>query len=376
MAYAESESMALKRLKVALKRKDWQMFEYGITRMIELLKSGSKISEIQEWYKILDSAKTENVPEEQVQKLTGIIESIMSPGANIPIQADTMSPSTETVKYTPSKMTAPISIVSDPDVPFIIFLNSTITEEQAVIVNRLRYNLNKIAVEPDAKIDPRFLSDITCLLKNIEPSYQELNGLDELLKTYPEPGIIITTGYDSEIIRILRKNDVNYSIEGVKKASGNKAWKIFPLAGMTSIYWCPSCKTRSFYTNNVQTAVSVCKKCSEPAYPDLYVLDSDNTQVDPKLWYLAYQALVNSANWLLISPPNASENDPVSRLFLEACNYSMMKNAYIVSNKSEIGTWWRNKLEETNANANVVPVCFNVEILFNNYIKIPGSNTH
>lgn len=375
MAYAESESMAIKRLKVALKRKDWQMFEYGLSRTIDLLSSGTNITEIQEWYKILDNAKAENAPEEPLKKLASIIESILTPGSAPSAPSDSSTKSSDTIKFTQPKISAPMSIVKAPDIPFVIFLNGYINEEQTKIVEKLRYKMLQMSVEPEIKIEPDFLSGLSTLIAELDGSNQELNGLEELLNKYPKPGIIITTGYDSEIIKILKKNEINYSIEGVKKPSSDKHWKVYPLAGMSSIFWCPACNSKSFYHNFSQTVIATCKKCSAPAYPDLHLINTSHTQVNPKLWYMTYKILVNSANWLLISPPDASDNKPVSQLLLEACDKAVIENAFIVSNKSEIGTWWRNKLEETNSNANVAPVCFNVEILYNNYIKIPEKET-
>jgi hypothetical protein len=375
MAYAESESMAIKRLKVALKRKDWQMFEYGLTRTLDLINSGTKISEIQEWYKILDSAKTERVPDDLIQKLTNIIESILTPGQSpTHTQPQQTSTTAETTSFTPPPI-APMGRVKPPEVPFVIFIDNDISTEDTRIIQYLRHNLNKLELDPDTKLDAGYLNEAAKLLKSLDKTYQELNGLGELLATYPKPGIIITSNYDSEIIKILHKNDIDFSINNIKKASSDKHWKIFPLGGMTSIFYCPTCGTRTFSYNLSKTIIGVCKKCSSAAYLDLYPIDVNNTQVDPKNWYMAYKALTNSENWLLISPPNITEKVTVSRLLVEATSNAIISNAYIVSNKSEIGSWWRNKLEESITSANVAPVCFNVEILLNNYIQIPEVKT-
>lgn len=376
MTYAESESMALKRLKVALKRKDWQMFDYGLSRMVDLLNSGTKVSELQEWYKILDLAKTEKAPEDLAKKLAQIMESILAPPPAMP-QAPTDSATTKTTvttKFTPPKI-APSAKVRTPDIPFVICIDSITSTEQTNIIQKLRHNLNKIALEQDTKLDSGFLTELSKLLKSLDKSNQELNGLETFLNSYPEPGAIITTNLDSEVIKILNKFNIDYSIDDVKKSSTDRAWKIYPLGGLTSIFWCPSCNTRSFYPNSSNTVVSVCKKCSSAAYPDLYPIASNNPQANPKLWYRAYETLINSASWLLISPPNINEKQAIAQLISEACNQAIIDNAYIVSNKSEVGTWWRNQLEENISNCNVAPVCFNVEILLNNYIKIPESKT-
>lgn len=371
MTYAESESMALKRLKVALKRKDWQMFDYGLTKIVELLNSGTTISEIQEWYKILDIAKSEKIPDDLLQKLSKTIESVLTPTSTTHLATSASAETTiNPVKY-PSPKMASLAKARNPETSFVVYLDNLTTLDQITIVQKLRHNLNKMSLEPDVKLDLSLLSELSKLLKSLDKPYQELNGLETFLSSYPEPGVIITTSYDSEIIKILNRYNIDYSIDDIKKATTDHSWKIYPLGGLTSIYWCPTCNTRTFYQNSSYTVVSICKKCSSAAYPDLYPIASNNPSANPKLWYLAYEALINSANWLLISPPNINEKQVISQLISEACNQAIIDNAYIVSNKSEIGTWWRNRLEETISNCNVAPVCFNVEILLNNYIKLP-----
>lgn len=376
MSYAESESMALKRLKVALKRKDWQMFDYGLSRMVDLLNAGTKVSELQEWYKILDLTKTEKAPDDLAKKLSQIINSLLTPVPSEPHTIiDSAMPQTTTITKFNQPKISPSAKVKTPDTPFVIYIDAITSTEQISLIQKLRHNLNKITIEQDVKLDSNFLTELSKLLKSLDKPNQELNGLETFLNSYPDPGAIITTCQDSEIIKILSKHNIDYSIDDIKKPSTDRAWKIYPLGGLTSIYWCPSCNTRSFYPNSPNTVISVCKKCSSAAYPDLYPIASSNPLSNPKLWYLAYEILINSANWLLISPPNINEKQAIGQLISEACNQAIIDNAYIVSNKSEVGTWWRNKLEENISNCNVAPVCFNVEILLNNYIKIPEPKT-
>ena len=376
MVYAESESMALKRLKVALKRKDWPMFEYGLSRVEDMLNSGTKISEIQAWYKILEAAKQEQLPREHIQKLSTIIENIMQAGSTKSPAPETQPGMTDKTPYSKPSIVAPRSIVKSPDIPFTIYIDDPVSPEQVVAIEKLHHTLNKIVLEGETSIDISILSGIAKLIKSSEDLKQEFTGLEDLLISYPDPGIIVTTGLNSKIIDIFHKNNIAYGIEGIKQASSDKHWKIYPLGGMLSIFWCPTCNTKSFYPNSALSVVSICQKCSSPAYPSLYLTNSDNTLSSTRLWYLAYHALTNSANWLIISPPDSSEKSAAFRLLLEASHNSIMENAFLVSNKSETGTWWRNKLEETNPNANVAPVCFNVEILYNNYIKTPEKTTN
>lgn len=367
-AYAESESMALKRLKVALKRKDWQMFEYGLSRTIDLINSGTKISEIQEWYRILEHANNEPVPEEQLEKLSNIVENILSPAAGVTVEKETQVTQAEGETDAHTEVTKTITLSKTPDIPIVVYIHEDISPEQSKIIRKVRYNLNKLCLDPDADIDKSFLPSLSRLIKSFNSPLSELNGLGNLLKNYPEPGIIITTSYNSQIINILEENEINYSIEGVTKPEGEGFWKVYPLSGMTSIYWCPECNSRTFYHNKGESIVTICKKCSSPAYPDLYLMNSNYSQINPALWYQTFRSLANSSNWLFVSPPNAQEQQPLSNLVLDACYDAIIKNAFIVSTNSDLGTWWKNRIASTNPKASVSPVCYNIDIAFNNYI--------
>jgi hypothetical protein len=375
MSYTESESMALKRLKVALKRSDWQLFEYGLTRTNELISSGAQMTEIQEWYRMYENSKAENIPQD-LQKILGQIVESIAPEQSTQQRTPTSftQPASETQKLTPAKSITSTKIKT-ADTPFTVFYNSEISQDHFKTLTNLRLFLDNATINPDTQISTTLLSELSVLIHSLDKPNKELDGIEEFFKAYNNSGIIITTGIDSELINILEKNDIDYSIDNVKKPSSNKYWKIYPLGGLTSIFYCPSCKTRSYYHNEYNTVLATCNKCGKAAYPDIYITNIDNPTGNPKTWYMSYEALANAGNWLLLSPPNVNQKTLSNHLLTESCGKALANNVYIVSINSEIGGGWRNKIEETVSNCNVAPVCFNVEILFNNYIKLPDSKT-
>lgn len=425
MAYAESESMALKRLKVALKRKDWQFFEYGISRTNEMINSGTKISEIQQWYELLDTAKKENAPEAEIIKLSTIIEGILTPAqSNLhetkattepehyempdkqPVSSievedldyhkipDSVSSYTEAItqeepaiynadnqftteSYTPMYASSETIVDStnkslltkteSKKIPLTIFINKNISSDQTKLIDSIRYDINKLGNENDANINFKFLSTLSNLLVTLQKEEEEIEILIKLLKTCPEPGVIITSCYSSILTNLLIENNIDFSIDKIKEPQTTNYWKIYPLRGSSSIFWCPKCKNKTFYNNDEKTLVTTCNKCSEPAYPDLYAINANNPQTEPKSWYHAYGALTNSENWLLISPPKNSENEIIHDLISTALCNTELKQAYIVSNDSKTRDHWNNNFNKTN---DLSISCSSLFELINNHLNI------
>ena len=425
MAYAESESMALKRLKVALKRKDWQFFEYGISRTNEMINSGTKISEIQQWYELLDTAKKENAPEAEIIKLSTIIEGILTPAQsnlhetkattepehqemlderpvpsinvevldyhNIP---DLVNTYTETItneepdiyiadnqftteSYTPMYVSSETIVdstneslltnIESKKIPLTIFINKNISSDQTKLIDSIRYDINKLGNENDKNTDFKFLSTLSNLLVTLPREEEEIESLIKLLKTCPEPGVIITSCYSSTLTKLLLENNIDFSIDKVKEPQTTNYWKIYPLRGSSSIFWCPKCKNKTFYNNDEKTLVTTCNKCSEPAYPDLYSINANNPQTGPKSWYHAYAALTNSRNWLLVSPPKNTENEIIHDLISTALSNTELKQAYIVSNDSKTRDHWNNNFNKTN---DLSISCSSLFELINNHLNI------
>ena len=406
MAYAESESMALKRLKVALKRKDWQFFEYGISRTNEMINSGTKISEIQQWYELLDTAKKENAPEAEIIKLSTIIEGILTPAqSNIhetkattepehyemleeqPVPSieievldyhntpDSVNTYTETITqeepniynannqfttenytsmYAPSETIIDstneslLTKIESKKIPLTIFINKNISSDQTKLIDSIRYDINKLGNESAEHIDFKFLSTLSNLFVNIKKEEEEIENLIKLMKTCNEPGIIITSSYSSTLTNLLAENNIDFCIDKVKEPQTTSYWKIYPLRGSSSIFWCPKCKNKTFYNNDEKTLVTTCNKCYEPAYPDLYAINSNNPQTEAKSWYHAYAALSNSENWLLVSPPKNTENEIIYDLISTALSNTKLNLAYIVSNDSKTRDHWNNNFNKTN----------------------------
>ncbi|MGD9580019.1 MAG: hypothetical protein AB7V50_01485 [Vampirovibrionia bacterium] len=426
MTYAESESMALKRLKVALKRKDWQFFDYGITRTHELIKSGTKISEIQQWYELLDTAKKENVPPEHTDKLSSIINNILTPAQTSQKDSEpvlTAEPSYITHRIEPTSINieeieqesiieeepeeivfsepepeeepedyteqtsyieenteinfeeSSVNEVIQPEIiskpvikrknPLTIFINKEISSDQTIIIDTIKYYISKLNFEYDQVKDLNFLSTLSNLLNKIEK--EEIGSLIKLIRNCNEPGVIITTSYSSQLTNLLTENDIDFEIEGIKEAKTDNYWKIHPLRGLTSIFWCPKCKNKTFYNNDDKTITTICSNCNEPAYPDLYAINSTTPDTNPREWYHSYQILTNSDSWLLVSPPKNTENKIIYDLLATASSNCKLKYTYIVSNDSKTREHWEATLNETESQTTSYT---NLSELINNHLNL------
>ena len=140
MVYAESESMALRRLRVAFKRKDWQMFDYSLIRAIDFLQSGTPSDYAKDWYDLLDQMKADAAPEELTQKYTNILETFLKP----PISQITVEPEKVAPVVIQPKTTKPEKIPT-PDIPLVIFIGSKFMPEHSRIIKKLHYNLLKLS---------------------------------------------------------------------------------------------------------------------------------------------------------------------------------------------------------------------------------------
>lgn len=367
MSYTESESMAIKRLKVALKRQDWEMYEYGIIRTLELINSGIIISEIHEWHKVLEESKAEKAPTDLIGKLKTLIEAILAEKQEYAKSYEYKS-QPEIVQPIDVNQEAKPKIIT-PNIPLTIFIDKIINIYETKAIKKMRDYLNRLSFEPDTKIDSSLLNEIAELIYKSEKDSAELKGLGELLKSYPGPGVIVTSSYSNEIITILKQNHIDFYIEGIHKPSSDTYWTVYPLAGLTSIFYCPACKTKSFYPEQIKSVLTTCNNCHSAAYADLYPVDTVEVLVNPRTWYLAYQALTSSTNWMLVSPPGVTEKPSIYNLLHEASLNTATSNTFIITESTELGNWWKNKIQENISGCNVTQPCFNIEIALKNYIN-------
>lgn len=374
MSHLESESMTLKRLEVALKKKNWQLLEYGISKAFELINSGIHISHLQEWAYLGEKAKSINSSEPLINQLSEITDRIIQNSNPIPDSEaiNTMGQGEiTTINPIQSDVIRQAKKIISPGSSFAVVIDSLISKEEATAAFNLNNTLNKQPINNDSKIEIELLSNLAKLVKNSNRPYEELEGFDKFITSCNRAGTIITTGYNVEIIKILNKCKIDYALESLKKPETNDFWKLYPLAGLSSIFYCISCNTRVFIEKSGNITLAACPNCSCMCYPLLYNIDTPGYQSHPTLWYTAYNALIEANNWLLVLQSDMSNKRFALKLIMDAYNKSNnLHNIHIVSSNAKIADYWKNKLEKVSSNANIGAVYFNVDLFLKNNTKL------
>lgn len=374
MSHLESESMTLKRLEVALKKKNWQLLEYGISKAFELINSGIQIIHIQEWAKLGERAKSMDSSEPLMNQLSEITDRI--------IQNSNPMPDSETIKAIErNEITSinPVQIdtikqvkkIISPNSSFAVVIDSIISNDDSNTVFKLHNAFNMPSIKDDNKIEIELLNNLAKLVKSSNRSYEELEGFDKFITSCGRAGTIITTGYNVEVIKILNKCKIDYALENLKKPETNDFWKLYPLAGLSSTFYCISCNTKVFIEKSGNITLAACPNCSSMCYPLLYNVDTPGHQSHPALWYTAYNSLTEANNWLLILQSDMSNKRLALKLIMDAYNKSNnLHNIHIVSSNTKIADYWKNKLGKVSSKATVGAVYFNVDLFLKNNTKI------
>ena len=390
--------MAIKRLKVALKRKDWSMFEYGLARIVELQNSGTPLVDISEWNSILVQTRSEKVPDNLLVKLESLIDHI-TPGEPQPLQSLEHSPepeenhfqeehtpeSTEENGHTeeqqaqnevgesfPPVEQASASVIKrnmSNVIPLTVFINNYPGLEALKAVHKLRYAIQKIQLDEESSIEYSLLSDLSKLYSTLAKSKMSLDGLERVLTAESQAGVIVTTGYDAELIKLLEANNVDYTIDGIKEGKSSNAWKIYPLAGMSAIHYCPSCNSRTLSTSDFEKVIGSCNLCHSATLPDLYRIDTDFSEKSAYFWHKACTALEDAANLVLAYPPNYHDKNVVTNLILDTYRESYAEKVFVVTNNRDNANLWMKQLSEMGNKHLPSRLYYNFDALANNYAE-------
>jgi len=378
MSHLESESMTIKRLEVALKKKNWQLLEYGISKAFELIKSETQILQPQQWANIAKKAESLNPPDELVKQLGEIVEHIISISNYEPSFEDESS--LEQIKVVEPALkhvdiTTHVRKVIPNSGSFAIVVDSYTSNDDTNTVFNFNHALNKCLIKEVDKIDIELMNNLAKLVKNSHKRCEELEGINKFITSCNQPGSIITTGLNVEVIKILCRFNIDYTHENLMKPETANFWKLYPLAGLPSVFHCKTCNTRIFIEKAGNIVLTACPNCSGMSYPALYNVDTPGFQIHPAVWYTAYNALADANNWLLVLQSDMSNKKMVLKLIMDVYSKSNnLKNVYIVSNNTQVGEFWKNRLEKTNSKVAVGPVYFSVDLFLKNTMKLSDIN--
>lgn len=332
--FPESETLSIKRLKVSIEKKNWELLEKGIKKVQEMKEAGQKFNQVDLWQNLLLWSETEDVPPDLWEKLSSFVDK-MSGDVITSGQDNGVIP--EYQKETSDLIDKEVAIV----------YNQNFDKQTQDQIRNYRLNLNNIIHNHDkACLTPGWMDDLASIAAKVDEPHEELKGFISLVSLFKNNGSIITNSYSSNIHKMLIKSDINILYPGtkteVKKQSKN--WGLFPLGGIINGFICSNCSHRTIKTEYYsKTLAECCSKCKGAMYPDITPTVDNYMQFMPNVWYGAYESIIKSRIWVIISPPSHNEQVSLRNLLLDAAKNSCVEEIYLVTQKFEVYELWKSK---------------------------------
>ncbi|MDD3013339.1 MAG: hypothetical protein PHC34_06510 [Candidatus Gastranaerophilales bacterium] len=359
--FPEQEPMAIKRIEVALKKRDWTLFKQGIIKISSMHESGVRWSDTDGWLELMNQAESDYIPPDLWEEFSGltksIIESIDDETINnpLPVYEEVTE---ETLPVSQDK----IAIFYNQDIDLI---QTSAIKKHKITLNNIMYNDSKYTPEP------KWFEDLSRLVNNLDKPSSDMSGFLSLISLYKNSGTIITASYDANIVKNLVKSNIEFSLPNIKQIHGtDNHWEIYPLGGLCCSYICSKCGIRSVKTEfNSKTIVGSCSKCAGATYPDIVDISSETAEVNPKIWWGAFKRLSQASVWVLINPPSYNEKPLIKDLLKEAAINT--EKIYIVTPSFEVSEWWKNKLSKLLPDAEIMNNFPNVTNLVSKLKTLP-----
>jgi len=342
--YPEQEPMAIKRIEVALKKRDWELFRQGIIKISIMHETGTGWSDAEGWQNLMNQAESEYIPPDLWEEFSSLTRSIIE-------SIDDETKAAPLPVY--NEITEEISPVSQDKIA--IFYNQELDLIQTSAIKKHRITLNNLMYNDSKYVpEPKWFEDLSRLINNLDKPNSDMTGFLSLVSLCKDPGAIITASYDANIVKNLVKSNIEFSIPDIKPVHGNgNYWEMYPLGGLCCSYICSNCGSRSIKTEfNSKTIVGSCSKCAGATYPDIADISSETTEVNPKIWWGAFKKLSQASVWVLINPPAYNEKPLVKDLLKEAAINA--EKIYIVTPSFEVNEWWKNKLAKLLPDAEIM----------------------
>lgn len=386
--FPESEDMTIKRLKVALKKNDYQLLKMGTYKLHEKFHTGYEFSMIEDLRAILEYVEGGNIPVEIKDILCSTIEEILSQKALKQLtEEDKVMPETSGLTELPSSLnneittgfkkimppkleevqaaTPPQKVVpksvyyetSRPQVTqetgqekfedkikpiaeakdIVVFYDDYKNDVDFSKVKDYKNHLNLLFSKNEDTQDYNILKQISSLTYVLDTDTKDIDRVVSMLATAKGKISFVTASQSQNISRILTEKNIDFEIPFVKKAKNkDAAIDLIPLAGSTNIFVCSNCNLRTLKTDfNTRTLSVQCPHCGGAAFPDIYAINSYNPDCNPVFWHRAFAACIKSQIWILLNPP-LDENKEIFFDFIKtAFEAGAPKKVYILSKEND-----------------------------------------
>jgi len=335
--FPESETLSIKRLKVAIEKNNWELLESGLKKNNEMKKLGHKYKQPDLWQNLLLWAETKGIPPEQWERLNHFVNNI----------SDSFVVESRSVKAVEKAEKHYEESVDQIDKDVAIVYNQYFDKNVFAAVGKYRAILNNIIHNPSKfSSDHKLIEDIAKLATNFDEPQDELKGFMSLISLFKSSGSIITSSFSGNLHKMLVKSDINTVYPGINHEvdQSGKVWEFFPLGGTINCFICTGCGNRlvktEFYS---KTLVECCAKCKNPMYPDIVYTGDNYSEVLPKTWYSAYERLVSSKIWIVINPPSHNDQIALRNLLMDAAKTSRAEEIYIITHKPNVFDLWKSR---------------------------------
>lgn len=389
--FPETESMTIKRLEVALRRKDMQLLKDGAYKLHEKFHTGYRFELLSELKQILEYVKTSDIPLEITEILCPTIEEILSnSGVQVPQQVQNNLPCASVnslpaekseektdvaeVKNTTEdktvQATEPANVQSlnnveqkaqeeiqykkEENTPvssfeqqqesagkIVLFYDDKSTDIDYTQIKNYRNKLNNLFSSQNGG-DYNILKDIAVLNNIVNTRIYDLDKVLSVLKNSKSDVSFVTTSQSQDLTKILLDKEINFEIPFVKNAD-NSNFTFIPMLGLSDIFVCSHCNSRSLKNDSSAKTLSIqCPKCDGAAFPDLYAINSYNPDCNPIFWHRAFGAFVKSDIWVLINPPLDENKEVIFDFIKTASECSNPKRVYIFSRENDKREFYKN----------------------------------
>ncbi len=426
--FPESESMTIKRLEVALRKKDMQLLKDGAYKLHEKFHTGHRFEFISELEQILKYVQEHDIPQEIKEILCPTIEEILTPDStnlniqnNIPQipQEQAQSAAIETSESAPKGDT----IIKDEDIKLqgkayeeymasltqkepvmfeeefakndtqassfeeikppapepktdnvLLFYDDNSTDINYAEIKNYRNRLNNLFSMQNSEGDYSLLREIAALNNIVDTKIYDIDKIFAMLKTSKSNVSFVTTSQSQELTKILCDKKINFEIPYVQKITQEEnsgaSFSFIPILGLSNIFVCSHCNLRSLKTDFCTKTLSVqCPNCDSAAFPDLYAINSYNPDCNPVFWHRAFSAFVKSKIWIIINPPLDENKEVIFDFVKTACECCMPDKIYLFSKENDKREFYINMFTKILPDTDIRADFSNIEQLCAVYIR-------
>ncbi len=404
--FPESESMTIKRLEVAIRKKDMHLLKDGAYKLHEKFHTGHKFEFLSQLEQILQYIKSSEIPEEITDILCPTIEEILNAqGAknevqpqivvkdeNIKLQGaaydeymaqqeaqkepEEFKDLTDASDFVHFETPQPVKNIQNKAEDILFFYDDNSTDIDYTQIKNYRNKLNNLFSSQDHQNDYNLLQEIAVLNNIVDTKIFDIDKILSMLKTSKNNISFVTTSQSQEITKILTEKEINFEIPFVKKIDkaddeNQNVFDFIPMLGLSNIFVCSNCNSRNLKTDFSTKTLSVqCPNCDSASFPDIYAINSYNPDCNPLFWQRAFKAFVKSGIWIIVNPPLDENKEIIFDFIKTAAECSKLKRIYLFSKENDKREFYTSMFLKYFPDAQILSSFTNIDQLCQEFIRI------